>query len=252
IFAWNFTGTFTLTATASNVKYNDKAVSLQAATSQSFGVSPFPPDRQPPGTVTSFGSRRQLKFVTGFELPDEAPVGSALVSKGGHGEMKVQELDPNGNVITNDNSTVIVMKGGGHITGTLTQTVVNGIATFDDLALSGSGLTADPLPVQFLTPSVASIAPLDAKITQKAGAPYNLIFKNTNVKPKVIAGTYVVDNSSGDGAALEVDVVDQYGNIVDSDDSTMVSLGLLPTQGRGPVFVGNSSIPGDQHPAAPG
>src|SRR5262249_41925762 len=28
--------------------------------------------------------------------------------------------------------------------------------------------------------------------------------------------------------------------------------GLLPTQGRGPVFVGNSSIPGDQHPAAPG
>src|SRR5262249_45399712 len=47
-------------------------------------------------------------------------------------------------------------------------------------------------------------------------------------------------------------VVDQYGNIVTNDNNTMVSLGLLPTQGRGPVFVGNSFIAGDQHPDAPG
>src|SRR5262249_4726898 len=44
------------------------------------------------------------------------------------------------------------------------------------------------------------------------------------------------------------DVLDQYGNIVTGDNSTVVSIGLLPNEGRGPVFIGNSTIKGANTP----
>src|SRR5262249_19084022 len=45
-----------------------------------------------------------------------------------------------------------------------------------------------------------------------------------------------------------IDVVDQDDNVVTSDDTTVVSIGLLPNAGRGPVFVGNNNTAGANTP----
>jgi hypothetical protein len=235
---WNYSGNFTLTATAVGVKYNGADVTLAAATSQPFVVDPF-----------QELSRKKLQFVSNFAPPAMAGVGKALPT------VKVAITDQNDKVITSDNSTVIVLKGGGHIVGTLTKTVVGGVATFDDLALTGTGLNGtdtDKLNLFFGSQSVSTIAPLTPVVKQTPGDPYNLIIANRDIGKKegdqtlpVVAGTYV---TSTDNKALMVKVVDQYGNLVTNDNSTMVSVGLLPNQGRGPVFVGNSSMAGDQHP----
>lgn len=57
-----------------------------------------------------------------------------------HG-LRVAAQDSNGNIVTTDTSsvTIAIASGTGTLSGTLTQPVVNGIATFSDLAIAGSG-----------------------------------------------------------------------------------------------------------------
>ena len=49
------------------------------------------------------------------------------------------------------------------------------------------------------------------------------------------AGTYITDSA---GKPLEVDVVDQFNNLVTTDNATTVTIGVQANNGRGPVFVG--------------
>ncbi len=60
--------------------------------------------------------------------------------------------------------------------------------------------------------------------------------------PTTTVGKYVQAGTTATGptSPLEVEVVDVAGNVVTSDNSTIVSIGLLATQGRGAIFVGNS------------
>jgi hypothetical protein len=81
--------------------------------------------------VTIGGST--LKFV---DSPDNGPAGVPL------SETKVEVLDDNGKVNTDDNSDItLALDDGasGSLKGTLTEKAVNGIATFDNLSIQGSG-----------------------------------------------------------------------------------------------------------------
>jgi hypothetical protein len=230
---FNFAGTFTLTATAKDVVFNSSPVTLAAATSDPFNVAVI--------------RRNSLAFETGFAPPPTAPLRTALPV------IKVDVLDLNGKVVTTDNTDQITVSAGG-ITGTRTRTVVNGVATFDDLAIAGQTLVlannqpAPPLTLtfQFVNQALGTLTP---QIKLTPGPAYNLRVANRNVGPEgnatLTAGTYIKDST---GLPLEVDVVDQDNNVVDSDNSTIVSIGLLPNEGRGPVFVGNGPTAGANTP----
>lgn len=238
--AFNFAGSnFTLTATAANVTFNSSPVSVAPATSNPFGVA--------------INMRTKLAFVPGFVLPATAQVRTALPV------IKVQVLDVNGQLVKSDNTDQITISGGGLLSGTLTQTVVGGVATFDDLAFGGQKITPGKLlTFPFQSTNIGALAPLNPQLTLTAGPAYNLSYVNpfivdgvTATQP-VTAGKYIkgmsdLGNSNTLGT-LEVDVVDQDGNIVTTDNTTVVGIGLLPNEGRGPVFIGQSTTEGANTP----
>jgi hypothetical protein len=197
----------------------------------------------PPVTSTPFGvainPRFGLAFVPGFAPPTEARVRTAL------GPIKVQVVDETGQVVTGDNTDRIVLIADG-VTGTLTQPVVNGVATFDDLAIAGQkliladGTPAPPLTLNFQFQNLA-LGTLAPKVNLLPGPAYNLSFQNRDVGTTanpIEAGKYIVDNG---GKPLAIEIVDRDDNAVTTDNTTVVSIGLLPNEGRGPVFVGNSA-----------
>ena len=169
--------------------------------------------------------------------------------------IKVAVVDQFGQVITQDNTDVIVLKTGG-ITGTLYQTVVNGVATFSDLAVGGQTLTtgggaAPPLVLnfQYLNQAlgVALVNGAPAMLTLTPGPADHLLVLNRTVGTVVsgvqtiTAGSYIRDSNNN---PIVVEVVDQDNNLITTDNSTVVSIGLLPNEGRGPVYVGYGPVPG--------
>jgi hypothetical protein len=100
--------------------------SLAAATSNGFAINPAAADhliflQQPTGTA-----------------------GGQMITPA----VMVEVVDQFGNVLTNDNTDTVTLTignnpSGGTLTGTLTMTVTNGIATFSDLSIdvAGSGYT---------------------------------------------------------------------------------------------------------------
>jgi hypothetical protein len=226
-------GGFTLTATPVGLKDTNGPITAQAVMSAPFDVGV---DR-----------RRALQFVQGFALPTTAQVRSKLPV------VKVQVVNAFGQVITADNSDVIRIASGG-ITGTLYRTVVNGVATFDDLAVGGlalklaNGTDAPPLVVNFefvnqaLSPVGGTKAP---QLQLTAGPADHLRIVNPDrlvgMDNMITAGGYVRDSK---GNPIEIDVVDQDNNLITTDTTTVVSIGLLPNEGRGPVYVGNGPVAG--------
>ncbi|HZY84704.1 MAG TPA: hypothetical protein VFE78_07725 [Gemmataceae bacterium] len=60
------------------------------------------------------------------------------------------------------------------------------------------------------------------------------------VVPTITAGTFITDQL---GNALQVKVIDANGNTVKTDNSTVVSIGVLRNEGRGPHFLGQGTDP---------
>ena len=124
----------------------------------------------------------------------------------------IDELDQYGNLESGDNSTVITASisfGNGPLVGTTTATVVGGVATFTNLAdtsigtislgFSGAGLSVGPSENIVINPGPAA----QLVITTQ---PY----------PNVTAGNPLTD-------PIVVDEEDQYGNVVTTDNSTVVT-----------------------------
>ena len=127
----------------------------------------------------------------------------------------VYEVDAFDNLETADSNTVVtafVNAGNGPLDGSTEVTLAGGIATFTDLAddasgalslgFSGGGLTATPS-------STINVSP---------GPAYQLIIE-TPPFPSVVAGTLLTD-------PILIDVADQFGNVVTSDSSTVVTASL--------------------------
>jgi endoglucanase Acf2 len=189
------------------------------------------------------------KVALSYALPDQVPLGATMPT------VKVAVTSDGTNVIKDDNTDSIFLDNGA-ILGTKIRQVQNGIATFDDLIPQGvtfdPGKTSNTLPsVLFYYYGMGGLAPSpDRSLTEVNGAAYNLRFENpavgvsvNNGPSQVTAGAAIKDNAGQD---LKVDVVDQFNNLVLADNTTQIIIGVLPTAGRGAVFVGQSTTnPGD-------
>jgi hypothetical protein len=130
----------------------------------------------------------------------------------------VTVVDAQGNVVIADNSTAVTLAlgtnpGGATLAGTLTQTAHNGVATFADLSLTvaatGYTLTAASSPAT----STATSNAFDVS----AGAPAQLVFSGEPT------GT---STGSAINPAVQVTVEDADGNVVDTENTTTVTVAI--------------------------
>ncbi|MHB1425324.1 MAG: glycosyl hydrolase [Gemmataceae bacterium] len=210
---------------AGTVTVNNQTVTLTEATSTPFNVGP---------------QRAGLWFLTA--PPTSAPMGETLPT------IKVAVVDASGNTIAADNTDLITLNGGDFL-GTRTVQVQNGVATFSDIMITGRKLTPNlTVPAQFAFADIGGLPPISQNITLLPGQAYNLAFANTQVHTAgqsagtATAGEFLQD---GNNNSLSVSVVDHWGNTIATDNSTIVNLGILRTNGRGPVFIGQSATAGD-------
>ena len=123
----------------------------------------------------------------------------------------LDELDRFGNLVTTDNSTVVTASlstGSGTLTGTMTATVVGGVATFNDLEDN----TAGTLTLQFTAPNLPAV--ISSSSTVSPASASTLAIKRPPAG--VISGT---------AFPLEVDAMDPIGNVATSFNSA-VTVGL--------------------------
>ncbi len=114
----------------------------------------------------------------------------------------VNEEDRYGNVVSTDNSTVVtasLSSGPGTLQGTMTATLVDGIASFDDLEDN----TAGTLTLQFSAPSLPAVIS-DPSVVSPAAASSLIVTR----PPSGI--------SAGSAFQLEVDAYDPYNNLATS------------------------------------
>jgi len=159
---------------------------LTAPVSDSFSIRPAAPAKvvfvQPPTDVTA-GNTLSSTVVLNVE-------------------------DPFGNLITTDNSTVSlsVASGPGSLNGTLSVAASGGVATFSDLSLQTAGLYT-------LLASDATLASATSDVfTVTPAAAAKLVF--VQQPADVPAGQTL-------GPAIIVDIEDQFGNVVTSDNSNV-------------------------------
>ncbi len=133
----------------------------------------------------------------------------------------VYEEDQSGNLLTGDNSTVVTVglgSGTGPMSGTLTVTVVGGVATFTDLVDD----TAETIGLTFSSGNLMTSAPSDIVISP--AAPAKLVVQ---AQPSPSA-------TAGQPFAIQPVIVeeDQYGNLEIGDDTSIVTASLTSGPGR--------------------
>ena len=156
------------------------------------------------------GAAAQLVFTT---QPTSTTAGSAVAPA-----VQVAVQDSLGNLVTSDNTTAVTVAiganpGASTLSGTLTQTVSGGVATFANLSLNhaatGYTLTA--------TSSPAHGSATSAAFNVTAGAAAQLVF--TTQPTSTTAGSAVAP-------AVQVAVQDSLGNLVTSDNTTAVTVAI--------------------------
>jgi hypothetical protein len=206
----------TLTATVVNGVATFSNLSLDKAGS---GYTLQATDGNYGGVVSSAfsitpGAAHHLAFGV---APSNATAGIAM-----NPTVQVRVLDPFSNLVTTDNSNVTVALGtnpaGGTLSGTLTMPAVNGVATFSNLSLdkaaAGYTLQATDGTLSAATSSSFSITPAAAHHLAFGVAPSN-----------TTAGVAM-------NPAVTVRVLDQFGNLVITDTSSVtVALASNPAGG---------------------
>jgi len=218
-------GTLTVAAIGGEATFSDISVSragngytltasatgLTGATSTAFNVAAGPPT--------------QIVFTT--------QPGAALAGRTISGPPTVELRDLNGDPVTADNSTQVTLAiksgtgtAGAALSGTVTKTAVNGVVTFDDLAinLAGSGYV--------LTASASGLTDVDSS-TFNVDAVLNL--SSTDSSDPVQSGqtiSYILtySNSSATETALSVtltDVVPANTNFLSASDGGSESAGVV-------------------------
>ena len=134
----------------------------------------------------------------------------------------IYEEDQNGNLETGDNSTVVTValaSGAGPLQGTLTATVVGGIATFTNLADN----TAETITLKFTSPNLTSATSGNVVISPAAA---NKLAIQTQPSSTATAGVPFATQPV-------IYEEDQYGNVETGDNSTVVTAALAT--GTGPL-----------------
>jgi hypothetical protein len=207
---YNNAGSFTLTASLAGT-------SMKAA-SNDFTVS--------------VATRTAVQYVPGFAMPVTMQVGAALPV------IKIAVTNQFGETASDDNTDVVVLQGGG-LSGTLSEPVVNGVATFDDLAV-GNQQAPNPTTVNFSLKSLG-VTTIAQSVAVEPGSPYQLAILNPDV-PDSVAGQAIQGTAKGIPLSpIQVAVEDAAGNPVTSDNQTIVSIGVLPAGGRDAIFVGQNT-----------
>ncbi len=140
----------------------------------------------------------------------------------------IWETDSNGNLQTNDNSTVVtasVIGGGGQLQGTLSVTVSGGIATFSNLFDD----TAGTITLAFTSSTGSTVT--SSPIHVAPGAAAQVIVKHPPIH--IVAGI---------AFPLEVDVLDAYQNLATSfNGSVTLSVATGPGSLTGSVTMNASN-----------
>ena len=198
------TGTLTATAVNGIATFNNVSLTstgaytliasdgkLSSATSGSFTVSP--------------AAAASLTFV---QSPSATAVNAVVTPA-----VTVRAYDAFGNVATGDTSTVslsIASGTAGALSGTLTASLANGIATFSNLSFTAAGTYTLSATDGSTTPGTSGTFSIYAPVA-------------TGLKFAVQPGTTLV---GGDfSSPIKVDVVDQYGAVV-ANDSSSVTLSI--------------------------
>ena len=136
----------------------------------------------------------------------------------------VYEEDQFGNIETGDNSTSVTAAtkpaGSGPLAGTTSVTVVNGVATFTDLANN----TAGSITLHFSAPSLSGVDSSTILVSPAAATQLKIF---TQPSPTAIAGVAFTTQPV-------VYEEDQFGNIETGDNSTTVTVASRPAN-SGPL-----------------
>jgi uncharacterized repeat protein (TIGR03803 family) len=157
--------------------------SLTPATSNSFAVNHLA------GT--------KLAFV---QQPTSAVAGQTI------GVVQVNVEDTYGNLVTSDNSSTVTLYSGAAINGTTAVTAVNGVALFSGLSINRAGSYTLSATNGNLTSATSS------SFTISASTANQLVFAQ-QPNASTVAGQSI--------GTIHVDVEDQYGNLVTTDNSTV-------------------------------
>ena len=138
--------------------------------------------------------------------------------------------DANGNVVTNDTSsmTIAIATGSGSISGTTTVHVINGVATFSNLAFSQLGNYTVTVTDSLLTNPTSSLTSGSFLIN---GTASQLVF--VGQPTQTAAGTPILP-------PVTVQVEDSAGNIVLNDTSSVT---IAVGTGSGGVVSGTTNVP---------
>ena len=162
---------------------------MTGATSNAFNITP--------------GTASKLVFS---QQPTNAQAGSSITPA-----ITVQVEDANNNLVTTSTASIVVAigtnAGGGTLSGTLTQSAVNGVATFTNLSINKTG-TGYTLAAS--STGLAGTVSNGFNIT--AGAASKLAF---NVQPSTTTAGQAISS------AVTVQVQDANGNVVTTDASNI-------------------------------
>ena len=201
-------------ATVNSVTYNSPTqvtLNITASTAGLQDVTLTNPDGQATtanGCINVIGPAAMLKFTT---QPANGIAGQTLSA------VAVSVEDSAGNVETNDNSTQVTLAlSSNTLNGTLTQTAVNGVATFANLSINmaGTGYTLN--------------ASSNPALTQDTSTAFDIV---ANVASQLAFAQQPSDSTAGVAIspAITVRVLDQFGNLVATDTSAVtLAIGSNP------------------------
>jgi hypothetical protein len=219
------TSTVTLTLSSGTIEAGATAVAsggvatfsgLTIDVPGSYTLSATDPTITPSGASNSFTITPPPTQVVISQAPSNAIAGATI-----NPAVTVDVEDSSNDVVATDSSIVTLTLSNGTFAGgsrTATARAVNGIATF-------SGLTIDAVGSYTLTASDGTLTPSapSGSFTVSPAAPAKLVFI---IPPytSVVAGNPLTD-------PVVIDELDSYGNLVTTDNTTVVTVSLASGAG---------------------
>ena len=207
-------GTTTVTATSGVATFSDLVETSSGPTTLDVSSGTLAAGNSGPVTVTPAPA---AKLVVQMQPTQTATAGVPFNT-----QPVIYEEDAFGNIVTNDNTTVVTAylgSGTGALGGTVAETITGGIATFSDLSDNSAGT----ITLLFTGAGLTSIPSVPVVINPAAAA--KLVIQT---QPSASA-------TSGQAFATQPVIAeeDKFGNLETSDSSTQVTASLAT--GIGPL-----------------
>jgi hypothetical protein len=209
-------------ATFDNVSLSLPGAYTLVATDNSINQRSAP---SAPFTITAIGSQSAPAQLVFLQLPTDALIGNTISPA-----VTVAVEDPNGNILSDDSTTVTLAITSGALGGAASAQLINGVATFNDLQATASGfvtLTATDSgdlpagPVTFLvkTPPLAQpIVPGYFRDT----------LPGSIVGGTALYGVFTTSITNDDPIrVIETEIIDVYACPDGAIDSTSIPIGKI-------------------------